>query len=268
MAKDPAFIFYSSDFLTGTQFFDDEQTGKYIRLMCAQHQHGHLTQKQVSIILKNNDLEILEKFSIDEEGKYFNKKLDSVISERKIHSEKQKENIAKRWDKLNKVIPNEYQTDTNSIPNTYQSVTKPIPLEDEIEIEIEDEIVIKEEEKKGEILKVIIWPSFENFWDAYDKKIDRKDTIKKWEKLRQAEKEKILDNLPQYITATPDKQYRKNPETYLNDRAWENEIITTNGTTKINTARAGSSEANRDSIKQHAAESSRIFQLIASQNAS
>ena len=42
MAKDPAFLFYTGDFATGTQFLTDDQMGKYIRLLMAQHQHGHL----------------------------------------------------------------------------------------------------------------------------------------------------------------------------------------------------------------------------------
>ena len=46
MAKDPAFLFYPSDFLTGTMFMTDEQVGKYIRLLCAQHQKGHLCEKR------------------------------------------------------------------------------------------------------------------------------------------------------------------------------------------------------------------------------
>jgi len=39
MGKDPAFLFYSNDFDQGTKFFTDDQTGKYIRLLIAQHQH-------------------------------------------------------------------------------------------------------------------------------------------------------------------------------------------------------------------------------------
>ena len=42
MAKDPAFLFYSNDFLTGTYTMTDEQVGKYIRLLCLQHQKGEL----------------------------------------------------------------------------------------------------------------------------------------------------------------------------------------------------------------------------------
>lgn len=38
MAKDPALLFYTSDFLTGTMLMNDQQVGKYIRTMCLMHQ--------------------------------------------------------------------------------------------------------------------------------------------------------------------------------------------------------------------------------------
>lgn len=76
MAKDPAFLFYPSDFLIGTQFFTDEQVGQYIRLLLAQHQHGHLSDNQVIFICKSLDNDVINKFSKDESGLYYNKRLD------------------------------------------------------------------------------------------------------------------------------------------------------------------------------------------------
>ena len=32
--KDPAFLFYSNDFLSGTYLMNDEQVGKYIEIIC------------------------------------------------------------------------------------------------------------------------------------------------------------------------------------------------------------------------------------------
>src|SRR6185437_9562737 len=61
MAKDPAFLFYSNDFDSGTKFLTDEQVGKYLRLLMSQHQHGHLTEKQMLFICKTRDEEIFKK---------------------------------------------------------------------------------------------------------------------------------------------------------------------------------------------------------------
>lgn len=67
---------------------------------------------------------------------------------------------------------------------------------------------------------------FENFWNDYDKKVGKKSKIEsKWNKLKESEREEIMDHIPKYKLSQPDKQYRKNPETYLNNRGWEDEII-------------------------------------------
>lgn len=74
--KDPAFLFYPQDFITGTFFMTNEQRGKYILLLCLQHQKGHLTTEQMSQILEDTDDEVLGKFIQDEEGKWFNPRAD------------------------------------------------------------------------------------------------------------------------------------------------------------------------------------------------
>lgn len=83
MAKDPAFLFYPGDFNTGTQFFTDEQVGKYMRLLMAQHQHGHLTENQVIIICKSYDKEVMSKFCKDSSGLWYNERLENEIIRRK-----------------------------------------------------------------------------------------------------------------------------------------------------------------------------------------
>lgn len=66
---------------------------------------------------------------------------------------------------------------------------------------------------------------FERFWNLYSKKDNRKGCFAKWKKLKAADKEKIFETLPSYVASTPDPKYRKNPATYLNQEAWNNEII-------------------------------------------
>lgn len=68
-------------------------------------------------------------------------------------------------------------------------------------------------------------PTFDDFWDLYDKKVDRPKCEKRWNNLTGKDRQAIMIALPAYKIATPDKQYRKDPATYLNARAWENEII-------------------------------------------
>jgi predicted phage replisome organizer len=66
---------------------------------------------------------------------------------------------------------------------------------------------------------------FNKFWDMYDYKKNRHKCVSKWNKLNTEDKDNIFKSLPIYIKSTPDKQYRKHPITYLNNRSWEDEII-------------------------------------------
>jgi len=81
MAKDPAFLFYPSDFLTGTMFMTNEQIGIYIRLLCSQHQHGGLINKIAfnSLVQEHEILRI--KFIETNEG-YYNERLALVMQKR------------------------------------------------------------------------------------------------------------------------------------------------------------------------------------------
>jgi hypothetical protein len=69
--------------------------------------------------------------------------------------------------------------------------------------------------------------NFSEFWNLYNKKTGRKDCEKKWNKLKDSEREEIIKTLPTYVKSTPDIQFRKNPITYLNQRTWEDELSET-----------------------------------------
>lgn len=95
MARDPAFLFYTGDFSTGTQFFSDEQVGKYVRLLMAQHQLGHLPEKHMLHICKSYDEDIFSKFKIDIEGLYYNERLEKEALKRQKYSESRSANRSK-----------------------------------------------------------------------------------------------------------------------------------------------------------------------------
>lgn len=56
-------------------------------------------------------------------------------------------------------------------------------------------------------------------------KVGRPKSEAKWKKLSRKDQQAIIDYIPRYKEATPDKKYRKNPETFLNNRSWEDEIL-------------------------------------------
>lgn len=64
---------------------------------------------------------------------------------------------------------------------------------------------------------------FDFWWTAYDKKTGKEVCLKKWKKLKADEQKKCLEVVEPYVLSTPDKQYRKNPSTYLNGKHWNDE---------------------------------------------
>ena len=98
MAKDPAVLFYTNDFLSGTFTMTDEQVGKYIRLLCLQHQKGKLTKKDMYYICSTYDEDVFSKFT-EENGFYFNQRMYDETIRRKKYSESRKKNISKRYSK-------------------------------------------------------------------------------------------------------------------------------------------------------------------------
>ncbi len=70
-------------------------------------------------------------------------------------------------------------------------------------------------------------PTFDQFWNLYDKKVGEKGKlIKKWKKLSQKDREAAMKYIPNYKIAQPEKRFRKNPETFLNNKSWNDELIT------------------------------------------
>lgn len=68
-------------------------------------------------------------------------------------------------------------------------------------------------------------PSFDDWWNAYDKKCGRKKAEARWDRIPSFEKIACMKATPAYVRATPDKAYRKHPLTYLNGECWNDEII-------------------------------------------
>lgn len=68
--------------------------------------------------------------------------------------------------------------------------------------------------------------TFDNIWNLYDKKVGCKDKLrKKWNSMSKANRKAATEYVPLYVIATADKKYRKNFQTFLNQRGWEDELI-------------------------------------------
>lgn len=68
---------------------------------------------------------------------------------------------------------------------------------------------------------------FDDFWRVYDKKVERPAAEKAWRRIEMTDDLliKILQAAKVYAKATPDKTYRKNPSTWLNNQCWNDEVV-------------------------------------------
>lgn len=136
--KDPAILFYTSDFLTGTMTMTDDQVGKYIRLLCLQHQKGRLTEKDMLFICKSYDKDIYDKFIINGDGRYYNERMEKEIQRRLKYSESRSSN------RKAKIINKEDMSDISI------SYDKHMETENENINEIDNTTVFKEKGGMGE----------------------------------------------------------------------------------------------------------------------
>lgn len=197
MSKDPAFLFYPNDYLGGTMGMTFEEKGAYMELLMLQFNRGHMTEHMIGHTVGKLWLNIKDKFTQDDNGLWFNSRLDEEKAKRMAFTQSRRNN---------KKGINQH---------TIGHMTS--HMENENENRNED---INTNEKEVNI-------DFEFFWIEYDKKVgDKKKLIKKWNNLTDSEREKIMEYLPSYKQAVPDKQFRKNPETFFNNKSWLDEIVT------------------------------------------
>jgi uncharacterized protein YdaU (DUF1376 family) len=213
MSKDPAFLFYSSDFLTGTSFLTNEQVGMYIRLLCHQHQNGHLKEKDILKICGSRDEDIFEKFEKDSEGLFFNERLDTEISKRKAYSESRANNRKKKEQPEEKILTHE-----KDMLNT--SITYVEHMENENENE---DIIIIDNKDLIENDKIKVDEIFNWFWNAYQKKGNKTTSLTAFKRLSKKEMLEIKDHIPKYLEnhhRNGKMQFLPHFSSYLNKKIW------------------------------------------------
>lgn len=145
--------------------------------------------------------------------------LETGISESKIeriltYFEKSEQQIEQRKTTTNRLITvlnwSEYQASEQQIEQQVNN--------DRTTIEQQVNTLQQYKEVKKEINIL-----FAVFWDAYNKKEgDKRACEKKWNKLTDDDRQKIMDTLPAFKSKIKDKQYQPYPVTYLNQRRWDN----------------------------------------------
>ncbi len=250
--KDPAFLFYSNNFYEGTRFMLPEERACYIDLLIYQHQHKYIPNDLRRLCLYCTGVveatiqHVLEtKFVLTDKG-WFNAKQQKIMEDRELFSDKQSINgaVGQFWKKAKAILDAKHYL---LLKDTFSGVGNPNVIEMIKDKEITKEFlesIIKPIEKINGSLKI----DFELFWNLYDKKVGKDKAELKWAKLTLADQQKIMQHVPKYKVAQPDKKYRKNPETYFNNKSWNDELIQnnthTNGTSKTNGQNFNASKLN------------------------
>lgn len=90
--KDPAFLFYSQDFIVGTNTMSFEDRGKYITILSQMHQQGRLDDESIRLLVGNVSVKLKSKFKIDKDGFWYNERLEIEIQKRQAFVDTRREN--------------------------------------------------------------------------------------------------------------------------------------------------------------------------------
>lgn len=171
MAKDPAFLFYSQDFLVGTMAMPFDERGRYITLLCYIHQNGPISEETIRLLVGSFSDTLRLKFLQTESGLFFNSRLSLEVEKRAKFTESRILN-GNKGGRPKKEKP------TDNLNKTYR-LLKPKPTENLIEDEDVIDIEILNNSLFAEKLKLI----FER-WVKYKK--DRKEKYKTQDSLNTA----------------------------------------------------------------------------------
>lgn len=152
-------------------------------------------EKVVKSILNDFDL-----FEIND-GIISSLSVQRRLDERDSKSTKARESALYRWNK-----------DANALQTNTERTEK----------QSESNAIKERKEKERKEINIV----FDIFWNLYDKKVGDKDKLKKkWESLNDDERQKAISHIPKYKESQPDKKFRKDPSTYLNNKSFNDEII-------------------------------------------
>ena len=74
-------------------------------------------------------------------------------------------------------------------------------------------------------IEEVIDITFNNFWNTYDKKINKKRCQELWERISASDKQVCLSKINKYKSfCKANNRIAKDPDTYLRNRSWEDEL--------------------------------------------
>lgn len=124
MGKDPALLWYPNDWIGGTMGMTFEQKGAYFELLMAQFNRGHMTEDMIGQMVGQNWVTIKDKFIQDENGLWYNKRLE-------FEQQKRQRFVQSRYN--NKSGKNQYSKNRSYDQSYVNEVTEHMENENENE---------------------------------------------------------------------------------------------------------------------------------------
>ncbi|MEG2341420.1 MAG: DUF4373 domain-containing protein [Odoribacter sp.] len=198
-----------------------------IGLLPALARRYNTTNEKIKAVVVSYDL-----FSISDDKFFFseslNRRMREIEFKRKMLSESGKKGNAKRWELTEKEEHNRHPIATRSPGDRH-----PIAIK-ENKSKLNTNNISANALTDSASASSDFDADFNVFWDTYDKKRNREKCIKLWKKLSEKEKEEIIDYIPDYKKAQPEKQFRKDPATFITQKSWNDELIFNNEKEKDN----------------------------------
>jgi len=138
-----------------------------------------------------------------------------------LYSEDTKEIALKNWNKYN-------GSSSPKVVSCIQSELKQI--KDRVLIEYvngmytasqEEQEQEQEEEQEKEVFDISV---FEEFWNLYEKKLNKEESLTAFKKIKSNEYNLIKSHIPIFVKQFKDKQFQPYFSTYLNKKRWQDEI--------------------------------------------
>ncbi|MBR2343014.1 MAG: DUF1376 domain-containing protein [Clostridia bacterium] len=222
--KDPAVLFYTSDFLVGVSGLTMQERGQYITLLCLQHQSGHLTEKEIELAVGKPSADVMKKFIRDDDGRYYQHRMEeeTEIRCRFVDSRRQNGALGGRPQK-----PKQNLSVSGRL--TYTEATENLPENENINGNINENKVEDEEFFDCDSMFNIEQRFEKRFWPAYPRKVGKAYAKQCFCRLKPSVEltRKMLAAIERQKRSrewlAENGKYIPHPSTWLNQGRWDDE---------------------------------------------
>jgi uncharacterized protein YdaU (DUF1376 family) len=162
---------------------------------------------------------ILTKFFTNSDDQWINKRADIEIQfyqrQKKTAIKAGKASAKARQAKASEQAFNDRSTTVQPISNHESVISNQQSLNTNNKIPLKEKTLVGKPDDS----------EFESLWLLYGKKGNRKTSLQKFNKLNKANLALLKNHLPKYVQSTPDLQYRKGLQSYIEKECWNDEIL-------------------------------------------